>query len=88
MAGILPVAFGIVKSSLSLVIEGFKIAFVLILSSWPYLLKYIELCIIVSLFVSIFMLGSFIGPVLGIMYFYYKVYQLYVCFDSNKAECL
>jgi hypothetical protein len=90
MAGILPVAFGIVKSALSLVFYAFQMALKLLLYLVQFLPQYIIFCVISSLFISIFMLGGFIGPLLGIMYFYYTVYKLYMCFNNNTptSECL
>ena len=90
MAGILPVAFGIVKSSLNLVSQGFLYALHILLSLLMLYPKYIIFCVVSSLFISIFMLGGFIGPLLGIIYFYYSVYKLYSCFNNNipSNKCL
>ena len=90
MAGILPVAFGIVKSVLSLVFHSLLRIINIILYLILFLPRYILFCVISSLFISIFMLGGFIGPLLGIMYFYYTVYKLYTCFNNNTptSECL
>ena len=90
MAGILPVAFGIVKSVLVLLFHSLQRIVNIFLYLILFLPRYIEFCVISSLFISIFMLGGFIGPLLGIMYFYYTVYKLYMCFNNNTptSECL
>ena len=90
MAGILPVAFGIIKSALNLVSQAFLYASYILFNLLKIYPKYIIFCVVSSLFISIFMLGGFIGPLLGIIYFYYSVYKLYSCFNNNipSSNCL
>ena len=47
---------------------------------------YLKICFISSLFISLFMLGGIVTPLLGIIYMYYIFYKRFKCWNNNIPE--
>ena len=47
---------------------------------------YLKFCVISSIFLSLFMLGGIIAPLIGIVYVYYMLYQRMVCWSKNIPD--
>jgi hypothetical protein len=47
---------------------------------------YIKLCFITSFFISLFLMGGIVTPLVGIIYMYYIFYKRLKCWNNNIPE--
>ena len=47
---------------------------------------YLKFCIASSIFISLFMLGGIVTPLIGILYVYYVLYKRMVCWSKNIPD--
>ena len=50
---------------------------------------YLKICIISSIFITLFMFGGIVTPLIGIIYIYYVFYKKMKCWSKNipDSEC-
>jgi|TARA_B110000914_G_C15511054_1_gene470884 hypothetical protein len=47
---------------------------------------YLKICLATSIFITFFMLGGFITPLLGIIYIYYVFFKRLKCWSKNIPQ--
>ena len=50
------------------------------------LVAYLKFCVISSTFISLFLLGGFITPLISIIYIYYVLYKKMKCWANNIPD--